>query len=217
MARASHFVQTSGAGRVGGPGGGASSSTSRRAPRLRSTSPRSRRRRWATQFVGTEHLLLASFSRARARGAPCCVTSGVTRGVAPAGAGPGRATGVDYEGQATGESMLEKYTRDLTAMAREGQARPGHRARRGDQARHPGALPAHQEQPRAHRRARRGQDGHRRGPGAEDRRRRRARVAARQARAGASTWAAWSPAPSTAASSRSASRACSTRSARPRT
>ena len=32
-----------------------------------------------------------------------------------------------------------------------GEDRPGHRARRGDPSGHPGALPAHQEQPGAHR------------------------------------------------------------------
>ncbi len=47
-----------------------------------------------------------------------------------------------------------------------GQARPGHRARQGDRAGHAGAVPPHQEQPGAHRRARRRQDGRRRGPGA---------------------------------------------------
>ena len=35
-----------------------------------------------------------------------------------------RATGTDYEASATGESMLKKYTRDLTAMAREGKLDP---------------------------------------------------------------------------------------------
>ncbi len=35
-----------------------------------------------------------------------------------------RATGADYEATATGESMLKKYTRDLTAMAREGKLDP---------------------------------------------------------------------------------------------
>ena len=63
----------------------------------------------------------------------------------------------------------------------QGQARPGHRTRRGDPARHPGALAPHEEQPRPHRRARRRQDRDRRGPGAPHRRGRRARVAARQA------------------------------------
>ena len=57
---------------------------------------------------------------------------------------------------------LEKYGRDLTEPP-QGQARPGHRPRRGDPPRHPGAQPPDQEQPGAHRRARRRQDGHRRG------------------------------------------------------
>ena len=45
-----------------------------------------------------------------------------------------------------------------------GQARPGHRAREGDRAGHAGAVPPHQEQPGADRRARRRQDRRRRGP-----------------------------------------------------
>ena len=59
----------------------------------------------------------------------------------------------------------------------ERQARPGHRPRRRDPSRHPGAVAAHQEQPGAHRRARRRQDGRRRGPGPAHRARRRARRA----------------------------------------
>ena len=58
-----------------------------------------------------------------------------------------------------------------------GQARPGHRARRGDPPRHPGAVAAHQEQPGADRRARRRQDRDRRGPRPSHRRGRRARRA----------------------------------------
>ena len=63
---------------------------------------------------------------------------------------------------------LEKYGRDLTEAARQGQARPGHRPRRRDPPGDPGALAPHQEQPGADRRARRRQDRHRRGawPGA---------------------------------------------------
>ena len=54
---------------------------------------------------------------------------------------------------------------------RAGQARPGDRPRRGDPARDPGAVAAHQEQPGADRRARRRQDRDRRGPRAAHRRR----------------------------------------------
>ena len=85
----------------------------------------------------------------------------------------------------------------------QGQARPGHRPRRGDPPRHPGAVPPDQEQPGAHRRARRRQDRHRRGPGPPHRRGRRPREPARTSGCSRSTSARWSPAPSTAASSRS--------------
>ena len=62
-----------------------------------------------------------------------------------------------------------------------GQARPGDRAREGDRAGHAGAVPPHQEQPGADRRARRRQDRRRRGPGPGDRPRRGARDAQGQA------------------------------------
>ena len=68
---------------------------------------------------------------------------------------------------------------------REREARPGHRPRRGDPARHPGALAPHEEQPGPDRRARRRQDRDRRGARAADRRRRRPRVAEGEARLGA--------------------------------
>ena len=61
-----------------------------------------------------------------------------------------------------GYDALKRYARDLTAPCRRGQDRPGHRPRRGDPAHHPGAVPAHQEQSRADRRAWRRQDGDRR-------------------------------------------------------
>ena len=63
-----------------------------------------------------------------------------------------------------------------------GQARPGHRPRRGDPARHPGPQPPDQEQPGPHRRAGRRQDRHRRGPRPAHRARRRPRDAQGQAR-----------------------------------
>ena len=70
-----------------------------------------------------------------------------------------------------------------------GQAGPGDRPRRRDPARDPGAQPAHQEQPGADRRGRRGQDGHRRGAGAASRQRRCAGDADGQARRSRWTWA----------------------------
>ena len=61
-------------------------------------------------------------------------------------------------------------------------ARPGHRPRRRDPARHPGPVAPDQEQPGADRRARRRQDRHRRGARPADRPRRRPRGAQGQAR-----------------------------------
>ena len=87
---------------------------------------------------------------------------------------------------------------------RRGQARPRRRPRDRDRADHADPLAAHEEQPRAHRRARRRQDRRRRGPGAADHERRRARAAARASRSTRSTSRPSSPARSTAASSRSA-------------
>ena len=92
------------------------------------------------------------------------------------------------------------------------QARSGHRPRRGSPPRHPGAVAPHQEQPGAHRRARRRQDRHRRRSCAADRPRRRAGRAEEQEDLRASTWARSSPARSIAASSRSGSRPSSRRS-----
>ena len=74
-----------------------------------------------------------------------------------------------------GELSVAGEVRSRSDQAgRAGQARSGHRTRRGDSPRHPGALAPHQEQPGADRRAGRRQDGHRRRAGAADRARRRA-------------------------------------------
>ncbi len=84
---------------------------------------------------------------------------------------------------------LKKYTRDLTEAARDGQARSGHRPRRGDPPHHAGAVAPHQEQSGADRRTRRRQDRDRRRPGAAHRQRRRAGIAARTSSCCRSTWA----------------------------
>ena len=111
-----------------------------------------------------------------------------------------RVTSQDPEGS---YQALEKFGRDLTEAAEDGQARPGDRPRRGDPPRDPDPLAAHEEQPGPDRRARRRQDRDRRGPRAADRRRRRARRAEGPRASGRSTSARCSPARSTAASSRS--------------
>ena len=98
---------------------------------------------------------------------------------------------------------LERYGRDLTEAARQGKLDPvigrDEEIRRVIQV----LVPADQEQPRPHRRARGGQDGHRRGPGQPDRRGRRPRGARATSGWWPSTSPPWWPGPSTAASSRS--------------
>ena len=74
---------------------------------------------------------------------------------------------------------LKKYARDLTAGGARRQARSRDRPRRGNPPHHPGAVPPHQEQSGADRRARRRQDRDRRRPGAAHRQWRRAGKPAR--------------------------------------
>ena len=123
------------------------------------------------EYLSTEHLLLALADRIGVdRDQLLCALREVR--------GSHRVTSQNPEDQ---YQALERYGRDLTDAARAGQARPGHRARRGDPPGHPGAVPADEEQPGPHRRARRGQDRHRRGPGPAHRRGRRPRGPQEQA------------------------------------
>ncbi len=78
---------------------------------------------------------------------------------------------------AQGSEALAAYCVDLNQKAHEGQDRSADRPRARGRAHHPGAVPPHQEQPALCRRARRRQDGDRRGPGAQDHRGRSARGA----------------------------------------
>ena len=133
------------------------------------------------EYVSTEHLFLALMEGA----------TDVARLLAEAGLGRDRVLSalaevrgrqrVTDQNPEEKYQALERYGRDLTELARRGEARSGHRPRRRDPPGDPGALAPHEEQPGADRRARRGQDGHRGGPGAADRGRRRARLAEGQA------------------------------------
>ena len=58
----------------------------------------------------------------------------------------------------TSYEATERYGIDLVAQARAGQLRPSDWARRRDSPHHPHSLAQDQEQPGAHRRARRGQN-----------------------------------------------------------
>jgi ATP-dependent Clp protease ATP-binding subunit ClpB len=129
------------------------------------------------EFVSTEHLLLGVVAAAPQGGAVGRILrdNGLTRdsifGVLTQIRGNQRVTDQHPEGK---YQALEKYGRDLTALAERGKLGPGDRARRGDPPRHPGPLPPHEEQPGPDRRAGRRQDGDRRGAGRPDRARRRA-------------------------------------------
>ena len=107
-------------------------------------------------------------------------------GVSPGGGLPGDAGGArqpahhrpEPGGEVPGAAAVRPRPHGPGAA---GQARPGHRPRRGDPPRDAGALAAHEEQPGAHRRAGRRQDRDRRGARAAHRRRRRPRDAEEQA------------------------------------
>jgi ATP-dependent Clp protease ATP-binding subunit ClpC len=75
-------------------------------------------------FVGTEHLLLGILLEGEGRGSAILRDSGVTEEALVRALGQVRSSGVDYEEQATGESMLKTYTRDLTALARDDRLDP---------------------------------------------------------------------------------------------
>ena len=137
-----------------------------------STTPSPRPTSLGDEFVSVEHLLLALDV------VPRDALLGALKDVR----GGQRVTSQDPEGS---YQALEKYGRDLTALAEAGEARSGDRARRGDPPHDPGALAPHEEQPRADRRARGRQDRDRRGARAADRRRRRPVRARGQARLGA--------------------------------
>ena len=134
------------------------------------------------EFISTEHLLLA-LAGSQGEAAAILQRAGATRDAILAalerGARPAPRDRPEPRGQVPGARALRPRPH---RARRAGQARSGDRPRRGDPPRDPGALAAHEEQPRADRRARRRQDRDRRGPRAAHRLRRRARVASRPAR-----------------------------------
>jgi ATP-dependent Clp protease ATP-binding subunit ClpC len=76
------------------------------------------------EFVGTEHLLLGIFLEGEGPGSAVLKDLGASEDNLRKALAELRAGGTDFEGAATGESMLKKYTRDLTAMAREDRLDP---------------------------------------------------------------------------------------------
>ena len=153
-------------------------------------------------YVGTEHLLLGLLREEKGIAAQVLTDAGVNLDAARAEtlrllgtempqAGTAAAAGAQSPQPAPstkGEKKsktpaLDHFCRDLTQLAAEGPARPDDRTREGDRARHGSADAPEEEQPRAHRRARRGQDRDRRGARAAHRERHVPGFAARQPRA----------------------------------
>ena len=124
MTRANHYLQTAGAGRAGGPGGDADQLYL--TPRAKAALDNAGRKAQAMgdAFVGTEHLLLGILLEGDGPGGATLRDLGITEEGVMRALQQIRASGVDYEGQATGESMLGKYTRDLTALARDDKLDP---------------------------------------------------------------------------------------------
>ena len=124
-------------------------------------------------YATSEHLLIA-LSEDKGEAGRILNSAGVTRKNIEAAyeelRGDTRVT--DPQEKAQFEA-LERYGQQPHPAGPRGQARPGDRPFGGDPPHHPGAQPPHQEQPGAHRRARRRQDRHRRGPGPAHRRGRR--------------------------------------------
>ena len=135
-------------------------------------------------YVGTEHLLLGLIREGEGVAAKVLLELGVDRKrvreetLKLLGGTPSSTPRHGARGAPRDAGAEPVRPRPHPARPR-GQARPGDRAREGDRARHPGAVAPQEEQPGADRRARRGQDRDRRGPGAAHRLRRRCRRASR--------------------------------------
>ena len=124
MTRANHYLQTAGAGRAGGPGGDADQLYL--TPRAKAALDIAGQKAQAMgdAFVGTEHLLLGIMLEGDGPGGATLRDLGLTEEGVMKALQQIRASGVDYEGQATGENMLGKYTRDLTALAADDKLDP---------------------------------------------------------------------------------------------
>jgi ATP-dependent Clp protease ATP-binding subunit ClpC len=123
MTRANQFAENQPAG-SGGPGGPAE---------MLYLTPRAKAaidiaikeaQKLGDQYVGTEHLLLGIFLEGQGPGSAILRDLGVTEERLRGALQQVRSSGVDYEGRASGESMLKKYTRDLTALARDAKLDP---------------------------------------------------------------------------------------------
>ena len=127
-------------------------------------------KRMGDEYVSAEHLLLGILDSLETGAAKLLTRFGVTKDRVYEALtqirGGQRVTDPNPEDK---YQALEKYGRDLTELARQGQARSGHWSRRRNPPRDAGPLAPDQEQSGAHWRARRRQDGDRGGSGAAHR------------------------------------------------
>ena len=119
MARAGRLVETSG----GHGGAGDQLALTPRAKAALDIAVQ-RAQQMGDPFVGTEHLLLGVLLEGEGRGSAILRESGVSEDGLLRALGQVRSSGVDFEEQATGESVLKTYTRDLTALARDDRLDP---------------------------------------------------------------------------------------------
>ena len=161
--------------------------------------------RFKDEFVSTEHLLLAIAAQKRDPAGQLLDRAGATHDAILKALvsirGTQRVTDPESRNQIPGARALRRRPHRIRPR---GQARPGHRPRRRNPPRDAGAQPPHQEQPRAHRRARRRQDRHRGRPGPAHRAAATCPINCSTRSWSRSISAPWSPAPSSAASSKTA-------------
>ena len=123
------------------------------------------------EYVSTEHLLVG-LADAGGPVAQLLRRHGATPDALREAFAKVRGSSADHQPRSRGHLPGAGEVRRRPHRARaQGQARPGDRPRHRDPPRRAGAVPAHQEQPGADRRARRRQDRHRRGARPADRRR----------------------------------------------
>ena len=125
MTRANQFAQNQPVG-SGPPGGSAPADMLYMTPRAKAAIDIAvqQSQKMNDEFVGTEHLLLGIFLEGEGPGSAILKDLGMTEESVTRALAEVRDTGVDYEANATGEGMLKKYTRDLTALARDGRLDP---------------------------------------------------------------------------------------------
>jgi ATP-dependent Clp protease ATP-binding subunit ClpC len=122
MARANQFLRTSETGRAAGSSGDQLYLTPRAKSALDIAEQKAQQ--MGDAFVGTEHLLLGILLEGEGPGSVVLREAGLNEEGIMKALAQIRASGVDYDGQAQGESMLKKYTRDLTVLARDGKLDP---------------------------------------------------------------------------------------------